>query len=424
MEKTRTMEHAAEPEAPKGALLTIFGVVLVDMLGFGLVIPLLPFYAEQFKASELGVGLIFAIFSLCQFFATPILGAWSDRVGRRRVLLISQTGNALSYLLLAWSTQHHWNSLSVGLGMLYLSRVVAGLTSGNISAAQAYISDVTTPENRTKGMGVLGAAFGFGFALGPALGGMLAHYVHMSAPAWAAAGLSMAAAVLCITFLKEGKRRVSSDAGNYFHPRRFAPLIANKPLLKINAMWFISMVAFVSGDAMIVLFLNRSMGYSQREVAWYLLLVGVVILITQGRLVGMLQKHFSEWGLCISGILIAGVGSLLTAGVAWTHSLSLLIVSAIVVAFGRSLLMPTISALVSQHSDPELQGTSFGFFQGVGTLARVVGPVMAGPLLAWHLSYPWLMATGLLWITGLWLGIVHMQESRAVAEATSYTSEN
>ncbi len=411
-DKPPILNYAGPETPPKGALLTIFFVVLVDMLGFGLIVPLLPFYADSFKANATQVGWLFAIFSICQFVATPTLGSLSDRVGRRPVLMISQFGNAMSYVLLAWASRHQFTDLTLGLLTLYLSRIVAGLTSGNISAASAYISDVTTPANRTKGMGALGAAFGFGFALGPALGGKMAHYISPDAPAWLAAALSLVSATMCFSLLKESVRRSSTRSSNYLNPRQFFPLFHNKPLMKINATWFIAMVAFVAVDSMIVLFLNRAMGYDPGQVANYLLMIGVVILLTQGVLVGRLQRRYSEWSLCISGVLINGIGTFLTACLVLWPSLWLIAISGIVAAFGRSLFQPTISALVSHHSDEKEQGLSFGFFQGVGTLGRIIGPAIAGPLFQIHITWPWFFSGATLGITGLWLARLRFAESR------------
>lgn len=397
------------PSPPKGAMFAIFMVALVDMLGFGLVVPLLPFYARSFDASALQVTLLFSIFSVCQFVAAPILGAWSDRVGRKRILAISLIGNALGYSLLGWATQHQWHSLTLGLMTVYLSRIISGLTAGNISAAQAYISDITTPQNRAKGMGILGAAFGLGFSLGPAIGGLLAHYLDPSTPAWAAAGLAIFAAILAAAKLVEAQQHRPTETTSYLHPAQFMPLLRNRPLMKINTSWFVAMAAFVAVDSSIVLFLMDLFKYAEGQVAYYFLTVGLVIMITQGGLVGRLTQRFGEWPLCIWGLGLNGLGALLTAATAWWTQSWLLFLAAVIYAFGRSLFQPTISALVSHHSHPKQQGLSFGFFQAVGTFARVVGPIGAGLLYDWRLTSPWLAATGVLWITSL--ALLHLRRA-------------
>jgi MFS family permease len=401
-----------ELRPPKGALLAIFAVVLVDMLGFGLMIPLLPFYARQFDASPLQVTLLFSIFSICQFVATPLLGAWSDRVGRRPVLAISLIGSAVGYALLGWATQHQWTNLALGLAMVYLSRIVDGLTAGNISTAQAYISDVTTAANRTKGMGILGAAFGFGFSLGPAMGMVLAARFSLATPAWVACGLALGAATLSLVLIGESRRHIPTKTGNYLNVRQFAPLFANRPLMRVNVAWFVAMASFVATDSAIVMFLSDIFHFTKRDVAEYFILVGVVILITQGGLVGRLNRKFGEWSLCISGITISAVGGLFTAATVWHPVTWLLFTGAVIVAFGRSLFQPTISALASHHSDPRQQGLSFGFFQGIGTLARVMGPILAGFAYERHVTWPWFFAGAMLIFTALWLGSLRVQERR------------
>jgi DHA1 family tetracycline resistance protein-like MFS transporter len=164
------------PDTPKGALWTIFLIVFIDLLGFGIIIPLLPRYVPDFTHNPLKVTLLFSVYSVCQFVGAPILGAVSDRFGRRPVLFVSQLGSALGYVLLGVATTFHWANPGTRLTLVYISRVLDGFTGGNISTAQAYVSDVTTPQNRAKGMGVLGAAFGIGFTAGPFLGGVLGHY--------------------------------------------------------------------------------------------------------------------------------------------------------------------------------------------------------------------------------------------------------
>src|SRR5215218_3297510 len=190
------------PEPPRGALGIIFLIVLIDLMGFGIIIPLLPFYVPGYRENALKVTLLFSAFSLCQFIGAPLLGAMSDRYGRRPVLVISQAGSAVGYVLLGVATTLRLKgsiSNEMMLGLVYTSRVIDGFTGGNISTAQAYVSDVTTRENRAKGMGVLGAAFGIGFCLGPFLGGTLGHY-DKAWPAYVAAILCAVASAL--TFAK------------------------------------------------------------------------------------------------------------------------------------------------------------------------------------------------------------------------------
>ena len=173
---TATDSHFEKSKTTPKAFWLLFLIVLVDMMGFGLIIPLLPFYALKFQASELQVTLMLSVYSLCQFIATPILGSLSDRIGRRPVLVFSQLGTTSASIILGVATAMHFENLTLGLGVVYFSRVIDGISGGNISAAQAYVSDIVPREQRAKYMGLLGAAFGIGFALGPGIGGLLGHF--------------------------------------------------------------------------------------------------------------------------------------------------------------------------------------------------------------------------------------------------------
>src|SRR4051794_34079692 len=247
---------------PKGAMLSIFLIVLADLLGFGVIIPLLPFYARQYSASAFQVGLLFAIYSACQLVAAPMLGLMSDRFGRRPVLLLSQLGSVFGYLLLGWATQHQWINPLHGLIVVYLSRVIDGFSGGNISTAQAYISDVTTGENRAKGMGMLGAAFGIGFSIGPALGGVLGGPGRMSWPAFAAALFSFIAFAQTYFRLPESRRHEPMEETEFWlHPSRFRPILANAPLVQLLMISFFSMMAFVMLEAVFAIFLNDTFGF-------------------------------------------------------------------------------------------------------------------------------------------------------------------
>src|SRR3954469_10677732 len=241
--------------APRGAMLAIFLIVLADLMGFGVIIPLLPFYARKYHASDFQVGLLFTIFSLCQMIATPVLGLMSDRFGRRPVLLLSQVGSVLGYLLLTYATYRQWNNVALGLILVYASRAIDGLSGGNIATAQAYISDITTPQTRAKGMGMLGAAFGIGFSIGPAVGGLLGS-LHVWLPALLAAAMSGAAALQTYFRLPESRYHRPSEAQMWLHPSRFGPIVRNPAVMQLLLISFLSMLAFVMMETVFPLFLN------------------------------------------------------------------------------------------------------------------------------------------------------------------------
>jgi DHA1 family tetracycline resistance protein-like MFS transporter len=398
------------PTPPKGAMFTIFLIVFVDLLGFGLIIPLLPFYALKHNASPLQVELLFSVYSICQFVAAPILGMISDRFGRRPVLIVSQIGSVAGYLLLGWATQHQWDNLTTGLIMIYVSRVIDGLSGGNISTAQAYIADVTGPENRAKGMGLLGAAFGLGFVFGPGVGGVLGH-VAASLPAYVAAFTSATAAVMTFILLKESRVHRPVDAESWLHPSRFKPILRKPVLVQLLLIWFCSMAAFVMMDASAAMFLKDIFNFNELHVGLYFAFVGIIIALVQGGLIGRLNKRAGEWVLCALGLLLVSFGACGTLATAWQPVLWLLGLGGIVTAAGRSLQQPTISSLVSKHADRNEQGVTMGLFQGLGSLARAFGPFVGGlaygTTLIVHPIRPYLIASAILLLTSIWTWAIH-----------------
>jgi len=377
-------------EPPKGALAIIFAIVAIDLMGFGIIIPLLPFYIKEPQQNPFKVTMLFSVFSICQFIGSPILGAWSDKVGRKPVLALSQFGSAAGYVLLGLATQFHFADPII-LVMVYASRIIDGFTGGNISTAQAYISDVTTPKNRAKGMGLLGAAFGIGFALGPFLGGSLGR-IHLSVPAYVAALFSLAAGVLSMTNLPESRVHKATDAEHWLHPSHFAPVLKNGVLVNLLLISFCLMSAFVMMESTISLFLNKIFGWQQLGVGLYFGYIGLIIAVIQGGLIGRLVKKHGDWPLAIAGpmLVFAGMVGYIWLGYrgAAAGALPMLMVAGAINSAGRSFQMPTLSSLISKFSDPRQQGVVFGLSTGLSSLARVAGPVVAG------LVYPYMSNTG------------------------------
>jgi DHA1 family tetracycline resistance protein-like MFS transporter len=403
------------PAPPKGALGIIFLIVFVDLLGFGIIIPLLPRYVPDFTDHPLKVTLLFSIFSVCQFVGAPILGALSDRYGRRPVLVFSQFGSAFGYLLLAVATAVDWENPATRLWLVYVSRIIDGFTGGNISTAQAYVSDVTTPQNRAKGMGLLGAAFGIGFTAGPFLGGVLGHY-DITWPAYAAAAFSTAAAVLTFLYLKESRTHKPTDAEAWLHPSRFLPILRRPVLVQLLAISFFVMAAFVMMESTITMFLDERFGYKEKQVGLFFGFVGLVIVVVQGGLIGRLTKKLGEWPLAVAGCAFVALGMLGFTYTAFHASLAVLLFAGALNAAGRSLQQPTISSLISKFSDPRDQGAVFGLFHGLGSLARAVGPLIAG------LTYPFLnhagqfVAAGVIAVAmALWTGMLRQPTPGDVA---------
>jgi DHA1 family tetracycline resistance protein-like MFS transporter len=402
-------------QPPKGALLAIFLIILVDFLGFGLIIPLLPFYVPGYQHNALKVTLLFSIFSICQFVGAPVLGALSDRYGRRPVLIVSQLGSAAGYVLLAIaSTESFGWRPEARLALVYLSRVIDGFTGGNVSTAQAYISDVTTSENRAKGMGLIGAAFGIGFCLGPFLGGVLGSY-NRTWPAYAAAGLAGAAALQTFLKLPESTVHKPTEARLWFHPSTFAPVFRQPIVAQLLLISFVSMAAFVMMEATIGIFMAAVFGWKDPELAarntglffgyW-----GLVIVVVQGGLIGRMTRKWGEWRLAVVGPVMVAAGMATIAYVGWAPALWIMVVGGTINSVGRSLQTPTLSSLLSKYSDPREQGAVFGLYHGLSSLARVIGPMIAG------LAYPLLRNTGQFWTAAglillvvLWTAIVRAQ---------------
>lgn len=410
----------APPHPQKGALRAIFLIVLADLMGFGVIIPLLPFYARKYAASDFQVGLLFSIYSACQLIGSPILGLISDRYGRRPVLIASQAGSVIGFLLLGYATYGDWSGAPVlGLTLVYISRVIDGFSGGNISTAQAYVSDVTTAADRAKGMGLLGAAFGIGFSIGPALGGILGHF-DVSLPAFAAAGFCALAVWQTWKYLPESRVHKPSETEAWLHPSRFLPILGNAPLMQMLLIFFFSMMAFVMMESTLAIFLADLMNYGELQVGLLFALAGLVIVVVQGRMVGKWSKRFGEWPLVIAGPVMVSIAMLMLAVVGLQPMLWLLVLAIMANATGRSLQQPTLSAVISHASDANQQGTVFGLFHMLGSLARVVGPIIATGIYTNHPIAPFLLAGGITLAAAGWSALLWQRlRRRAVAVHSS-----
>jgi len=391
------------PKPPKRALAILFMIVFADLMGFGLIVPLLPFYGKTYLPSDLAITLLFSVYSLCQLIASPLLGSLSDRFGRRPVLIFSQIGSVVGYLMLAGVSMVHWDAshLWIAVVLLFLSRVVDGASGGNISAAQAYISDITAPANRAKAMGLIGTAFGIGFAIGPAIGGVLGHF-HPSYPALAAASFCALAAILTTLFLPETRVHKPTSSASIFHPRVFAPVFAQPVARNVLLIWFFSMIAFVMIEATFALFLNARFGYGPWEVGWFFAYVGLTIALVQGVFIGRLTSRFGEWALMLTGPFLVTIAMALYFTSNYWPLVALLIVAGFLNATGRSLQGPTLSSVLSQNVEPHQQGIAFGLYHSIGSLARVIGPPMAGLAFERHHAAPFLLAGTITLCVAIW----------------------
>src|SRR5580658_2415251 len=281
----------------------LFLIVVVDLIGFGLVIPLLPFYAERFAASPQEVTALMAVFSLMGVLTAPFWGRLSDRIGRRPVLMISMAAAALAYL---------WLGFADALWMVFAARALAGACAGNIAAANAYVADVTTPENRAKGMGLIGAAFGLGFIIGPALGGVVAGNniatADLRTPGLLACGLSAIAFLGVVLVLKE-----SLPAGLPERPRksRVAALrdaLGRKTLARLIVVFFLAILAFAGMEATFALWAMAQFGWGPAQIGYVFTYVGLLSAVMQGGLVGRLTARFGEEKLLLAGLALIALG--------------------------------------------------------------------------------------------------------------------
>jgi MFS transporter, DHA1 family, tetracycline resistance protein len=412
-----SQEKSVTDEPKRGSLGTIFLIVMMDLLGWGIIIPLLPIYSLLYNASPLEAGLLLSVYSMCQFIASPILGMASDRYGRRAVLMYSQLGSVAGYILLGVVMQHHWQTASTALGLFYLSRIIDGLSGGNVSTAQAYISDVTSKENRSKGMGVIGAAFGVGFAIGPFIGGVLAG-IHLALPGYFAAAASFVAMLMTWWLLPEPPRHQAVETEVWLHPGRFRPIFQNTRLTQLLLIAFFSMCGFTMLESMGSLLVSRpdTFNFTPRGVGLYFGYFGLIIAIVQGGLIGRLSRRFGDWPLAIIGPLLVALGMLNLVYMAFHPILWMLLAGAAIMAGGRSLQTPTIFSLISKNSDPRTQGVVFGFNQGLLSLARVIGPALGGWIYTTHDSGPFALATVILVCVSLWTLTIVRQRRAALAE--------
>jgi MFS transporter, DHA1 family, tetracycline resistance protein len=370
------------------AMSVLFFIVFIDLVGFGVVIPLLPYYALHFDASPLAVTSLMACYSLAQFVSSPILGRLSDRIGRRPVLLGSLVCSAASYL---------WLGFAGALWMLFAARLLAGAGAGNIAAAQAYIADVTTPEKRAKGMGMIGAAFGLGFTIGPALGGLVAgsNPDAVARPAFLAAGLSSVAFLITLARLKESLPAESRRAQN--RPGRFALAKSafGRPVLgQLILLFFVSMCAFAGMEATFALWANKSFGWGPLQVGWLFFYIGLVLAALQGGLIGQLSRRFGEARLVTAGALTIGLGLL---GLTFAGSLWMVLLATGLLSIGMGLLNPSVTSLVSREAGVDERGGIMGVSQSAASLARILGPAVAGAVFTlWGRNAPYYLGTVLM----------------------------
>ncbi|WP_224448111.1 MFS transporter [Haloprofundus salilacus] len=389
---------------PRRALATVVAVVFVDLLGFGVVIPILPFYVRSFGVSDVFIGLLAASYSVMQFGFAPFLGRLSDQRGRRPVIMLSLAGSAVAWTIFGLAAE--FSSLfgvAAGVAVLFVSRMVAGAMGGNIAAAQAYIADITPAERRAEALGLVGASFALGFVFGPAIGGLFASdavvavardvfpafvpATPFSLPSFAAAGLSLTSLAFAAAFLEEPARS-RGTAPRTTLVSQFADALRDPRLRGLVVAFFLVSVAFSGIQVMFIPFAADVYGYQETQTAFLLTYIGVLGVFNQGLLVGRLSRRYRDSSIAVAGAVILLValaaipfspelGGLLPAlgGPAYlTPALLALLVVLALLSLGNSLLNVALTTLVSKATSAETQGSAFGVTQGAGSLGRTVGP--------------------------------------------------
>ena len=352
----------------KSPLSSILSIVFIDLIGFGMIIPILPLYAQRFQATEWQIGILLASYSFMQFLASPVLGWFSDRYGRKPVLLCSLIGSATGNILMADATS---------LAMLFLARILAGVAGASVGTASAYIADITPPENRSKRMGLIGAAFGIGFVLGPAIGGLLSQW-SVVAPFWFAAVLSILNAVLMWVVLPEPERHAARQRG----PGNWKQMFEQAGSWRLGIVmitYFIAIAGFAIVTVIYPQVSHRRFELNQSQISFIFVFLGLIGAAIQGGGIGRLVKRFGDINLAVAGFAIMAVSMMLMP---FAGSVPIFLLFTAGLAVGNSLSQPTVNAIASKGASAALQGRVLGVLQSAGSLGRVFGPVLAGFLLS------------------------------------------
>ena len=421
-----TTDDDPRPDASRRRVVgTLFLVVFLDLLGFGILIPVIPLYATFFGANEFIGSLLIATYSLFQFVGAPVLGRLSDERGRRPVLLISLTGSVVAWTLFGVAGELAGLLGAVnGLVVLFLARALAGAMGGNIATANAYIADVTPPEDRARGLGILGAAFGLGFVFGPAIAGVVSSppalavfrdvlpaavpVSEFTMPSFTAAVLSAGNLALAYLVLPEPRRRTRSTPASGSRLGRLLAALRSPGIGALVVSFFLASFAFSAFESQFIFLTNDRLGYATAENAVLLTYIGVLIAVVQGGIIGPLTERFGEYRLAVVGAAIQVVTlALVPFSLSWAFVPSLgpvdaggvaLALVSTPLAFGNALTNVSLNALVSLDAGADEQGGVFGLTQSASSLARTFGPAVAGLLyVAVGYWFPFVVA-GLLFV--------------------------
>lgn len=378
-------------------LVILFFTVFLDLIGFGIVLPLLPNYARELGASPLIIGIVAGSYSLMQFFSAPIWGAISDKIGRRPVILISVATSTLSYLIF---------SQSHTVWLLLLSRVLAGIGSANVGVTQAYIADITTLENRSKSLGILGAAFGLGFVLGPPIGGIIKSTYGIEAVGYLAAFLTGLDLLLAYFLLPESLKEKKSGTVRltFLQLDKMLSAFERPAIGRLLIIGFCFVFAFVNMQISAPMLWKEHYALTDKSIGYLFAIVGFVSVIVQGGLIGRLSKHFGERKVLSVGLatMCVGIGLLPFVPEGWLFSFGILVLT--LLATGNGLVTPVNTSLISLYAQPEEQGELLGVAQSIGSVGRILGPLSGSLLYGLDAHAPYLVGSFFL-IVGLLLSL-------------------
>jgi MFS transporter, DHA1 family, tetracycline resistance protein len=385
----------------KPSVLIIFLTVFIDLIGFGIVIPLLPIYAKNFHAAGWEIGALMSTFSLMQFVFAPILGRLSDRIGRRPVLLTSTAGAAISYAIFAYGSGLEGNTALI---ILFASRAFAGICGGNIGVAQAYIADITPPAQRSKKMGLIGMAFGLGFIFGPFLGGQARQSFGPSGPGWVAASLCAANFLLALAVLPESRKPNSEHVAPRPHLDQWLHTMGRPKIGLLISVFFLATFCFTCFETTLGLLVFQKFGLEPdsaagiKTVTHLFMFAGIVGALFQGGATGRLVKLLGEPKLvAVSLVLVAISLGPMPFAASWTGIYILLALLAI----GSSMTRPPVFGMISNLTSSNEQGATIGVAQSMGSLARIFGPMFSATLFTMIPALPYLICAVVAFLTGL-----------------------
>ena len=387
-------------------LLVIFLTVFIDLIGFGICLPLLPKYAERYGAQGWQIGAAMGVYSLMQLVFAPWWGQLSDRIGRRPVLLVSNFGSIIAYGLFGLSASYIGDT---GFWILVGSRIFAGICGANLSVASAYIADVTTPEKRSKGMGLIGMGFGLGFILGPVIGSQAFKHFGLAGPGAVAAGICALNFLLGCFILPETRKK---DAAPAIRRPRFAQIrhvLGMKEVGFLIGIYFLGTFAFTAFESTLPLLLDAKLHYDEEHVGYVFAFCGIMAAMVQGGGIGRLVKSFGERRLIGASLLVVAVSLVLMP---LANSLPTMLAALAVFAIGSGINRAPTMGLISQLSPADEQGTTLGIAQSAGTLARVLGPTVATTLYDLWLPAPYLACATIALLAGL-LAVLRLMGSTA-----------